>query len=64
MELLQKYVLIPLDIFVKCRHNKDIRETYRGTINILRSLNMSDQEIVSRLCAQYRIEEAEIQKYL
>lgn len=43
---------------------KIIDEMYRGTINILRSVNMSDQEIISRLCAQYRIEEAEARKYL
>ena len=37
---------------------------YRETINILRSLNMSDQEIIVRLCAQYQTDEAEVRKYL
>ncbi len=137
LELYQKYVLIPLDNFVKYQHNRDIIERldawltlpvcdeperitaliekypefrliykedceicrntervmemfskelyepdrnmvqymmdeqqetidnmYKGTANILRSLNMSDNEIVLNLCAQYRIEEAEARNYL
>lgn len=46
------------------RQQEAIDNLYRGTIDILRSLNMSDQEIVGRLCAQYQIEEAEARKYL
>ena len=151
LELLQKYVLIPLDIFVESQHNKDIKEKrdawlvllacdepkkilmliekypefrqiyeegyeicrntervmemfskelyeldrntvqymideqqetidaqretidaqqktidniYKRTITILRDINMSDQEIIEKLCALHQIEEAEIRKYL
>lgn len=46
------------------RQQEAIDNLYKGTIDILRSLNMSDQEIVGRLCAQYQIEEAEARKYL
>lgn len=46
------------------RQQETIENFYKGTINILRGLNMSDQEIVGRLCAQYQIEEAEARKYL
>ncbi len=43
---------------------EEIERLYKGTISMLRSLNMTDQEITARLCAQYRIEEKEAQKYL
>lgn len=46
------------------RQKETIDNMYKGTINILRSLNMSDQEIVGKLCAQYQIKETEAQKYL
>lgn len=43
---------------------EEIERLYKGTISMLRSLNMTDQEITARLCDQYRIEEKEAQKYL
>lgn len=46
------------------RQKETIDNMYKGTINILRSLNMSDQEIVGKLCAQYQIKETEARKYL
>lgn len=46
------------------RQQEAIDNLYKGTIDILRSLNMSDQEIVGRLCAQYQIEESVARKYL
>ncbi len=41
-----------------------IDDLYKGTINILRGLNLSDQEIIQKLCAQYQINETEARKYL
>lgn len=35
LELLQKYVLIPLDIFVNCRQNKDIHEKRDAWLTLL-----------------------------
>ena len=43
---------------------KTIDSIYKRTINILRSMNMSDQEIIERLCAENQIEEKEARKYL
>ncbi len=89
LELLQKYVLIPLDRNTvqymmdeqqeridaqregisaqqdKLSKQQDmIDDLYKGTINILRGLNLSDQEIIQKLCAQYQINETEARKYL
>ena len=41
-----------------------IDNIYKGVIDILRSMNMSDQEIIERLCAENQIEEKEARKYL
>ncbi|MBD5506666.1 MAG: hypothetical protein HDR05_01020 [Lachnospiraceae bacterium] len=35
-----------------------------GTINILRGLNIPEQEIIMRICEQYQIDEAQVKKYL
>ncbi len=35
-----------------------------GTINILRSMNMPEQEIIQKICSLYEIKEEKIQKYL
>ena len=35
-----------------------------STISILRSLNIPEQEIVTRICEQYQIDEAQVRKYL
>ena len=35
LELLQKYVLIPLDIFLKCQQNRDIREKREAWLTML-----------------------------
>ena len=36
----------------------------KGSIGILRSLNMPEQDMIQKICEQYRISEAEIQDYL
>ncbi len=36
----------------------------RSTISILRGLNIPEQEIIVRVCEQYRIDEKQLQKYL
>ncbi len=35
-----------------------------GTISILRNLNISEQEIITRICEQYQIDEEQVRKYL
>ncbi len=46
------------------KRQREIDHMYIGTISILRSFNISDQEIIARLCDQYQIEESEARKYL
>ena len=50
------------------KKNQTIEELHRksivGTINILQSLNISEQEIITRICGQYQIDEAQVRKYL
>ena len=36
----------------------------RGTIDILRSLNMPEEEIITKICEQYQIDEEQVRKYL
>lgn len=43
---------------------EDRAENYKQAVNMLRNLNMSDEEIVNQICAQYQISEKEAAKYL
>ena len=42
----------------------ELRKALGGTVSILRSLNIPEQEIVTRICEQYQIDEAQVKKYL
>lgn len=82
MDLLQKYLFIPLDIFRKNKQNNKLEEQkqiinemqkekvkaqeqgIKNTLIILRGLGMSDLEIITRICKQYRINEEQMQRYL
>ena len=44
--------------------NKMYDQGIVSTISILRSLNIPEQEIVTRICEQYQIDEAQVRKYL
>ncbi len=46
------------------QQRKTIDNMYKGTIDILRSFNVPDQEIIQKLCTQYQLDEAEARKYL
>ena len=50
------------------KQNQIIEELHRksivSTINILRGLNIPEQEIIMRICEQYQIDEAQVKKYL
>ncbi len=50
------------------KQNQAIEELHRNsivsTINILRSLNIPEVEIVTRICEQYQIDEEQVRKYL
>ena len=39
-------------------------KTLCGTVNILRSLSISEHEIITRICDQYQISEEQVRKYL
>ncbi|MBD5474429.1 MAG: hypothetical protein HDR17_00320 [Lachnospiraceae bacterium] len=43
---------------------KEHEKTLGGTVSILRSLSISEQEIVTRICEQYQIDEEQVKKYL
>ncbi len=45
-------------------HEKYTAISIKNTISILRSLKLSDQEIIQKLCEQYQMNEAQIQQYL
>ena len=45
-------------------HEKYTAGSIKNTISILRSLKLSDQEIIQKLCEQYQMNEALIQQYL
>lgn len=50
------------------KKDQTIEELHRNsivnTINILQSLNIPKQEIISRICEQYQIDEEQVRKYL
>ncbi|MDE6847472.1 MAG: hypothetical protein K2J99_17130, partial [Lachnospiraceae bacterium] len=43
---------------------KECDKVLSVTINILRSLNIPEQEIITQICEQYQIDEEQVRKYL
>ena len=39
-------------------------EAIKGTVHILRNVNIPEQEIITQICNQYRIREEEAKRYL
>lgn len=66
MELLQKYLFIPLDIFQERqqKYNDDLAESLKNTIDILRSLELSEEEIITRICDKYHMQAEQVTRYL
>ena len=40
------------------------QQSLRNTVSILRDVGLSDEEIITRLCTQYRLEEEQVKGYL
>ena len=46
------------------KYNDDLAEVLRNTIEILRGLNLTDEEIITRICDKYHMPEIEVRKLL
>ena len=51
------------EIIDKMQKEQD-KAAIKGSINTMRSLNMSKQDIIRKICEQYQISREEIQNYL
>ena len=63
----QKDELVRKDQTIEELHRKNDEmydQSIVSTINILRSLSIPEQEIVTRICEQYQIAEEQVKKYL
>ena len=43
---------------------KEYHKSIANTIDILRSLNLSDAEIIARICDKYQMQESQVIPYL
>lgn len=49
---------------IQQKYNDDLAESLKNTIDILRSLELSEEEIITRICDKYHMQAEQVTRYL
>ena len=53
-----------MELFARDAQNKGIEIGINGTVNILRGLGLSENDIISKICEQYNLTQEQAQNYM